>query len=206
LLVPEIKEILKQTDEKLTKKITLKIQTNGTILPDQDWLDIFRKFKNTKLNISIDAYNTDNEYVRFPSQWSKILDTLEVLKKEKIKFIINTVVSNINVMVIDKLLHWVSQNNYLNYLYILRSPDYFQPTNLPQDLLDEATQRLEKVKNLPFANANTNKTIDKFIVMCKNKKDTTNWKEFVSEINRRDKHRKNTISSIMPEIKEYLNA
>ena len=109
-------------------------------------------------------------------------------------------------MVIDKLLHWVSQNNYLNYLYILKSPDYFQPTNLPQELLDEATQRLEKVKNLPFANANTNKTIDKLIVMCKNKKDTTNWKEFVSEINRRDKHRKNTISSIMPEIKEYLNA
>ena len=206
LLVPEIKKILKQTDEQLTKKITLKIQTNGTILPDQDWLDIFRKFKNTKLTVSIDAYNKDNEYVRFPSQWSKILDTFEVLKKEKIKFTINTVVSNINVMVIDKLLHWVSQNNYLNYLYILKSPDYFQPTNLPQDLLDEATQRLEKVKNLPFANANTNKTIDKLIVMCKNKKDTTNWKEFVSEINRRDKHRKNTISSIMPEIKEYLNA
>ena len=81
LLVPEIKKILKQTDEQLTKKITLKIQTNGTILPDQDWLDIFRKFKNTKLTVSIDAYNKDNEYVRFPSQWSKILDTFEVLEK-----------------------------------------------------------------------------------------------------------------------------
>ena len=52
---------------------------------------------------------------------------------------------------------------------------------------------------MPFANNNINKTIDKLIVMCKNKCDTTHWKEFVSEINKRDKHRKNTISNIIPE-------
>tara|TARA_B100000700_G_scaffold331452_1_gene464323 strand:+ start:11878 stop:13059 length:1182 start_codon:yes stop_codon:yes gene_type:complete len=205
LLVPEIKKVLKDADPNITKNVNLKIQTNGTLLPDRDWLDIFNKFHKTKLNISIDAYGTDNEYVRFPSNWNKILYTLELLKKENIKFVINTVVSNLNIMVLHKLLQWVSDEGYLQYVYILNHPLHYQPTNLPQSILDMTANNLETVKNLEFKNKNVNTTVDRLIKMCKIN-NTIYWKRFLQEITMRDKHRKNSITNIIPQMKEYINA
>ena len=90
LMVPEIKKVLINIPEDIAKNITLKIQTNGTILPDPTWTNIFKKFKNTKINVSIDAYGDDNTYVRYPSNWQKILKTIKYLQDNNIKFIIYT--------------------------------------------------------------------------------------------------------------------
>ena len=136
LMVPEVKKILTEVDDAMAKNITLKIQTNGTIIPDDTWIGIFKKFKRTKVNVSIDAFGDENHYVRFPSDWDKITATIDVLKKNDITFLINTVVSNINLLLLDKLFAWIQQNKYLNYFYILESPEHFRPTNLPQSLLD----------------------------------------------------------------------
>ena len=122
LMVPEVKNILQNISEEKAKKITLKIQTNGNIVPDEIWCNIFKKFKRTKVNVSVDAYGDDNQYIRHPSNWSKILQTIEVLKKQNVKFLINTVISNLNIMVIDKLFNWIQENRYLNYFYILDTP------------------------------------------------------------------------------------
>ena len=45
LMVPEVKKILSEVDSETAKNITLKIQTNGTIVPDQVWIGIMKKFK-----------------------------------------------------------------------------------------------------------------------------------------------------------------
>ena len=205
LMVPEVKKILHDVDNDLAKGVTLKIQTNGTIVPDQQWIEIFKKFKRTRVNLSIDALNEDNHYVRFPSDWEKILSTIEVLENNDVKFIINTVVSNINLLLLDKLFEWIQENKYLNYFYILESPTYFRPTNLPQSLLDIASKRLQNVKK-EFANKDCNQKIDDLIEMCKSSMATDHWAEFCNEIKMRDKHRKNMITNIIPEMKEYLDA
>ena len=79
-MVPEVKKILTEVEDDVAKNITLKIQTNGTIEPDKKWIEIFKKFKRTKVNLSIDAFGNDNHYVRFPSDWNKITATIKVLE------------------------------------------------------------------------------------------------------------------------------
>ena len=205
LMVPEVKKILTEVDADMAKNITLKIQTNGTIEPDKNWIAIFKKFKRTKVNLSIDAFGEDNHYVRFPSDWKKILYTVDVLKTNDIKFIVNTVVSNINLLLLDKLFAWIQENKYLNYFYILESPEHYRPTNLPQSLLDIAAKRLQNVSK-DFVNKDCHQKLDDLIEMCKTSCADTSWQNFCKEIQMRDKYRQNTITNIIPEIKEYMNA
>jgi hypothetical protein len=42
--------------------------------------------------------------------------------------------------------------------------------------------------------------------MCKSSGATDSWEEFCKEIIMRDKHRKNMITTIIPEMKEYIHA
>ena len=205
LMVPEVKKILTEVDADMAKNITLKIQTNGTIEPDKNWIAIFKKFKRTKVNLSIDAFGEDNHYVRFPSDWKKILYTVDVLKTNDIKFIVNTVVSNINLLLLDKLFAWIQENKYLNYFYILESPEHYRPTNLPQSLLDIAAKRLQNVSK-DFVNKDCHQKLDDLIEMCKTSCADTSWQNFCKEIQMRDKYRQNTITNIIPEMKEYLDA
>ena len=187
LMVPEVKKILQEVDSEIAGRMTLKIQTNGTIEPDRHWIEIFKKFKRTKVNLSIDAFGDDNHYVRYPADWHKILRTIEILRTNDIKFIVNTVVSNINILLLDKLFAWIQENQYLNYFYVLESPSHFQPTNLPRSLLDIAAKRLQNIaKN--FVNKDCDQKLEDLINMCISSGGTDRWNEFCNEIKTRDKH------------------
>lgn len=202
LMVPEVKKVLMEISDERASKITLKIQTNGNVVPDDDWCKLFKKFKRTKVNVSVDAYKDANFYIRYPSDWSKILETIEILKEQNIKFLINTVVSNLNILVLDKLFAWIQENNHLNYFYILTSPRHYGPTNLPQSLLDIAVKRLQNVKK-GFLNMECNQKLDDLIEMCKTS-DQTHWNSFCKEILMRDNFRKNNIADVIPEIGQHL--
>ena len=205
LMVPEVKKVLLEVDTQKAKNITLKIQTNGTIVPDKEWTEILKKFKRTKINVSIDAFGDDNHYVRYPSDWNKIMNTIEYLKANKIRFLINTVVSNLNIMILDRLFNWIQKNNYPNYFYLLYGPSIFRPNNLPKDLLDIAKKRLQNVK-MQFVNKDCNQKLSDLINLCDNPDTDGDWHSFCKEIQMRDRYRKNSITSIMPQIKEYMNA
>jgi MoaA/NifB/PqqE/SkfB family radical SAM enzyme len=205
MLIPEIKEVLSRLPKEKTKNIILKIQTNGTIFPDDIWVNIFKKFKNTKVNISVDAYRNDNHYIRYPSQWEDICKTLNFFKDNNIKFIINTVLSNLNLLVLPRLLDWIYSNQYLNYLYILKDPIYYRYTNLPRELLEKSMTDLQRFKE-PFVNRDTNITIENLISNLKkeHKDYDQQWQNFKKEITMRDNARKNSIFEVLPELKEYF--
>jgi len=207
LMVPEIKKVLSTVPNDIAKNITLKIQTNGTTFPDKTWVSIFKKFKNTKVNVSIDAYKDDNTYIRYPSNWQKILNTIEYLEQQNIKFIINTVVSNLNILKLDKLLNWVKEKKYLNYFYMLDTPSHYRPTNLPKQILELAGKRLSNI-NKDFTNKEMTKAIDLLIDMCYNTNnfDVKNWQTFCKEVTMRDKHRNNNILNTLPELEGHIDA
>lgn len=205
LLVPEIKKILFDLAEEKTKNITLKIQTNGTIIPDDEWLTIFKKFKNTKVNISVDAYKQKNYYIRFPAEWNNICETINVLEKNNVKFIINTVLSNLNLLVLPELLQWISDNKYLNYLYVLKDPMYYRYTNLPPKLFAKSIEQL-KNSSFTFMNKDTYTVIKSLInsLETEHQDYKKNWKTFTNMIKMRDKIRNNSILDVIPELKQYF--
>ena len=81
----------------------------------------------------------------------------------------------------------------------------FRPTNLPKTLLDIAKKRLQNVK-MQFVNKDCNQKLSDLINLCDNPDTQGHWDSFCKEIQMRDSYRKNSITSIMPEIKEYMNA
>jgi len=127
------------------------------------------------------------------------------LEKNDVHFSINTVVSNLNLLVLDKLFAWIQEKQYHNYFYVLEAPSHYRPDNLPQSLLDIASERLQNVKK-NFVNKDCNEKLNELIEMCKSKSNTLRWQTFCKEIAMRDKYRKNSITSVMPQIKEYMNA
>tara|TARA_B100000902_G_C27094181_1_gene805395 strand:- start:576 stop:908 length:333 start_codon:yes stop_codon:yes gene_type:complete len=108
-------------------------------------------------------------------------------------------------MVLDRLFDWIQENNYPNYFYLLYGPSIYQPNNLPKELLDIAKKRLQNVK-MQFVNDECNQKLSDLIDSCDDQDADGDWDGFCKEIQMRDTHRKNSITSVMPEIKEYMNA
>jgi sulfatase maturation enzyme AslB (radical SAM superfamily) len=105
LLIPSIKKKLQSMPIDSCNTKTLRVQTNGTLLNDA-WKDIFKKFQSVEIMISIDAFDDDNAYIRYPADWSQIEATVDYFKSIHCKIYINCTISNLNFLLLDKLLHW----------------------------------------------------------------------------------------------------
>jgi hypothetical protein len=104
---------------------------------------------------------------------------------------------------------WVQKNNYLNYLYILESPDHYKPVNLPNECLKIAVSRLSKLTK-KFENQNTAVSVDRLIDMCNNivvgdDKNNLLWESFIKEVKMRDEQRGNCIVDVIPEIRQFFD-
>lgn len=196
LLIPAIKNFLNTVDAAQCKDKILRIQTNGTVI-DDGWKAIFKKFKSLEIMLSIDAIEQDIEYIRYPVKWQTILTTLKEFQSIDCKIYINCTISNLNIILLNKLLSWASDNQIYVQLSLVFSPEHYAVENLPQELIDLAKQRLSPwIVQYPFI-----ETLLKTL-----KSNTTNWKEFCQIIDQRDNYRKNSIFDILPEYKKYWYA
>ena len=59
---------------------------------------------------------------------------------------------------------------------------------------------------MQFVNEDCNRQLSDLIDLCDNPDKEGDWDNFCKEIEMRDRYRKNSITSIMPQIKEYMNA
>lgn len=188
MLMPSVKQALVDlpSDHQIN---TLRIQTNATVLDDQ-WKSIFDKFSKIEIMLSIDAYGDDNHYVRYPSIWKEIESNVDYyLSTSKFKVYVNCTVSNLNFLLIDKLIDWCREKNIYFHYYLLNNPSQYQFTNLPIPLFDLGKKRLNdypEVSPLLSAQPNNNQ-----------------WRDFCSTITSRDNYRKNSIFDVLPEFRDF---
>jgi len=188
MLIPKIQNILLDLAPE-QYNCTLSIQTNGTILND-NWKTILSRFKKIKLMLSIDAYGSDNYYIRYPADWDKIESNTDYfLAQSNINLHVNCTISNLNFPLLPKLKHWAeSKKLFVNWSFV-NIPDYFHFTNLPQPIFDAAKLQASKISGL-----------ENLITTQSN---TQNWSEFCSIITLRDKHRKNNVFDILPDLQNF---
>lgn len=98
---------------KCSKNIFLKYNTNITQLPDKIF-DLWNEFKRVDLWCSIDGLGELNDYIRFPSKWKDILDSLYKLDKtpKHINVRINTAISALNIEYIPEFYNFIAKNNF----------------------------------------------------------------------------------------------
>lgn len=98
------------------ENISLEIYTNCSYIPSPKLLENLVKFKNVQLNLSIDAYGSVNDYIRYGSKWEgdgkqTVNNAIDFwlstgFKHDNFSIIMSTTLSILNVLEIPKLMTW----------------------------------------------------------------------------------------------------
>jgi organic radical activating enzyme len=66
------------------ENVVISFNTNGSIVPNDEWAQALSKFKKLIISFSIDGINDQFNYIRWPLQWSKVSQNIvEFLKNYK---------------------------------------------------------------------------------------------------------------------------
>lgn len=89
LLSEEMPNMLRRISETQggLKKVHVSLNTNGSIKPSQEILDLWRQINSLTINFSIDATDIAFEYIRNPLVWKDVVENLKELAS-------NSVISN----------------------------------------------------------------------------------------------------------------
>lgn len=59
------------------QQVHINYNTNGTVCPDNDLLDLWKQFKLVQLDFSIDDVSNRFEYQRYPAKWNQVTSNLQ---------------------------------------------------------------------------------------------------------------------------------
>jgi molybdenum cofactor biosynthesis enzyme MoaA len=171
LLSKEHVEFLKAIEQK--SDVHLNYNTNGTILPTEELLNLWKQFKLVQLDFSIDDIEERFEYQRYPAKWESVKNNLQwYIDNSPVNcmFAVNTTVSILNYNNLKNLNKWLESNFYANRV---------------TDPIPYRQQPAVGLFSLKDAQMRQNQIID-FLNLCDSRRNT-NWKltfpELVNLIN-----------------------
>lgn len=136
-------------DNNTAKNIKLKYNTNLTNVP-KHLLDKWSKFKTVQLNCSIDAVGDLDHYIRYPSNWNKIVENFQAVQSIDNAYIeIHCTVQMYNILRLHELIEWALPYKHKIYFNILNHPAYLNIRCLPASLKEQAKSALESYTDLP---------------------------------------------------------
>jgi hypothetical protein len=105
------------------KNLTLSINTNGSIFPREELIDLWKRCRGVRVNFSIDAIGTEFEYIRNPLDWATVSENLQQIAHIDIpRLVVNLTytmgIHNIDLVqqthnwFRDQSQHWKIANNF----------------------------------------------------------------------------------------------
>lgn len=141
----------KLIDKGLSKNVSLCYNTNLTTLhyKDLNLIDIWKEFKFTSIQASIDAVGEKISYIRSGADWKKIEKNYNILKtwqaQEKNVFLnVATTVSILNFWWLPELLRYF-KNQKVN-MHEVDYPEYLRLSVMPDGLKDQALSVVEQIR------------------------------------------------------------
>ncbi len=149
--------------------ITVRYNSNG-IFVDDYIINLWSKFKEVRFAFSIDALNERNTYIRYPSDWNKIVENLHKLDNtpDNIKIGIACAVQIFNVQHIIDFTKWKIKQNFkkinkfmtdkhisgggLLNMHMLYIPTYLSARILPRYLKEKLRQDFMEFKQWLYEN------------------------------------------------------
>lgn len=219
-LEPKIWYILNKINEMgYSKKIHINMFSNCMQIKKEQ-INLLNNFKSGKIGLSIDAYEKENYYIRYPSKWDRIEKNLLIynLLGNHWDKRISSVIVAYNALTIHKLLNWYNiyfrENNlkiWLN-LNVLKHPFYMKPQIIPLEYRLKEAEKLKMFFNewmcteSYFANINK-KEIENII---KSLESTENIKkewvdDFIEYTKKIDKIRNQNVLDYFPHLSFLFN-
>ena len=212
-------------DSGYAENIMLEYNTNGTTLPPRV-INLWKKFKEVRLGISVDGMGAVLEYQRYPVKWNKVLKNLNTIDKlpNNIKAWIAFTVTAYNVEHMIDFMKWKIQesgwtkiNNsaikpFVTY-HVAHNPPHLNIRVLPDRYKDRITQQFDN-----FIQWCEDEKLDKkYIIAAQGIKNgvcsymnnesyyNTHWKEFIEYSFSLDKIRGEKLIDTVPALGEYVN-
>lgn len=114
LLNRDNKKILKHLDNiGVLNKIYISYNTNGTIIPDSETLELWKKSRFIRLFFSLDGVGSVFEYTRYPANWQEVQQNINYFRSLQdicILIEINAIVGIHNVFSLGEFFNWWQQH------------------------------------------------------------------------------------------------
>ena len=132
----------------LLENINLQIVTNCSVKPNKEWQNIFVKCKKLNVDISLDGEGKTAEFVRYGTNWKKVIENIKWWKDFKakhtnIEISFHFVVHNLNIHNINNYLEF-SRKYFPTRFDILQQPYYLDIQILPKNKKEKF---IKKIKN-----------------------------------------------------------
>lgn len=173
----------------------------------QNIYELLSKFKNSRINFSVDGIDESFEYIRAGLKWKKLLDNIEeaatILSPQQIT--IHTCMNNLTCLRAGEFIQWAQdylEPRNINFSWnIVTLPLKSVGGNLPPELKKAAVQSLFKMqvpeKYKHFKN-------DVIKAMMKDEYTVEQWNVFMRELEPVDKHFKRlSMATAFPELLPY---
>jgi hypothetical protein len=214
-LIPEFYELFEYCDSQGTlkdKNITLVTNLTNTNPRMTEWLP---KLKRFTIWASIDGLRERTEYIRYPSEWNKIVDSLNFYKKflpgTKNNITLSPAVQLLNIDQLDDIIKWwlqfaggeLNDNFGFTWLATVWYPLICNPTIAPTDWKLKVADKLNQYKFDPFYD-NLIKNLRKEEYSIEQKKNYQ--RSFIKYNDKQDRFRrvKETWRSLLPDLEQSI--
>ena len=118
----------------LMKDITLNVVTNLTNLK-QKFYSYLPYFKFVNISVSVDAFGTANDFIRFPSNFDKVTENIKLLTQyDNLSVKVDTAIQILSMFNVEKLIVWINDlENYFQSKKKYIGP-YVQHVHTPAEL------------------------------------------------------------------------
>jgi molybdenum cofactor biosynthesis enzyme MoaA len=110
LLNKDNKKILQHLDKLgVLSNVVLSYNTNGTVLPDTEVLELWQRCRFVRLFFSLDGVGSTFEYTRFPAKWSDVEQNIQYfrsLNRICILIEVNPVIGVHNIFNLPEIFQW----------------------------------------------------------------------------------------------------
>lgn len=176
--------------------INLHYSINMTKIPD-DFIDIWLKFKNTKLQLSIDDLYERNDYIRYGSKWDIIKENLDKISKYKDVFRIEVcqTISALNVRNIGEFKKFVDEYGLITAHNFVHHPSFMHVSVIPEELKNEISNDIKDLTNYEQKRLMSELYMDQ---------DIEKYNKFIRFVTMLDIKRNTNISKYLPEWQKYF--
>jgi len=178
------------------KNVNLHYSINMWSIPDK-FIEIWKKFKHVRLHLSIDDIGERNDYIRYGSKWSSIMNSFDKILQYRDIFRLEVcqTVSCLNVSNIDEFKRFFNQYNMVIAHNYVHHPSFLHvsilPTEMKQDILN----------NLVHLREDERLRLEAELLKDTNEEEFEKFKSYIDLL---DKKRNNDIRIALPEWKDLI--
>jgi MoaA/NifB/PqqE/SkfB family radical SAM enzyme len=110
----------------------------------EDQIQIWKEFRSIRVQASIDDLEDRNHYIRYPTEWTDVLESIDILKRNEISWGIIQTISVMNIYHLPEFLKWATSMGADVVHNFVFNPYYLSPAALSAATKEKIYTRLEK--------------------------------------------------------------